>query len=321
MFIPLISSRQDTKKLYRRKGGGGGGRGGGSRGGKTGGSKSSGSKSSSSTTWTSSSSGPGRTKSSTFYGGSRSMSSYGGGGGSAGFVPAGQLFAGRAMGGGSREQAFGTRMYGSGYPGVTGRGVAGRGFPFFFWPVVWGSAAGVGLGTAAYLHNDEYGLPSNTSRPGGPQMTAAFQSNATSTILRVVADNDTTIELITVLNQNCSQYFTSNSAKNMQDAKPFNVSAFDAPKPEQVIQYYRASTVALTMDGYNNSQAVWSTSETGVVDAPLPSGIDLRMLDCVNQTIGVGVPLINGASSSFVMGNGGFSLVGMIWMVLLWTLM
>ena len=29
--------------------------------------------------------------------------------------------------------------YGSGYPGITGRGVAGRGFPFWFWPVVWGN--------------------------------------------------------------------------------------------------------------------------------------------------------------------------------------
>jgi hypothetical protein len=42
------------------------------------------------------------------------------------------------------------RTYGSGYPGVTGRGVSGRGFPFYFWPVVWGSAGG-----AAYLHDDE----------------------------------------------------------------------------------------------------------------------------------------------------------------------
>lgn len=34
-----------------------------------------------------------------------------------------------------------------------GRGVAGRGFPFYFWPIAWGGAAGIG--TAAYLHSDE----------------------------------------------------------------------------------------------------------------------------------------------------------------------
>ena len=45
------------------------------------------------------------------------------------------------------------RTYGSGYPGVTGRGVAGRGFPFYFWPLAWGGIADVG--TAAYLHSDE----------------------------------------------------------------------------------------------------------------------------------------------------------------------
>ena len=35
-----------------------------------------------------------------------------------------------------------SRTFGSGYPGVVGRGVAGRGFPFYFWPLVWGGIAG-----------------------------------------------------------------------------------------------------------------------------------------------------------------------------------
>ena len=30
-------------------------------------------------------------------------------------------------------------MYGSGYPGYTGRGVAGRNFPFYYWPIVFGA--------------------------------------------------------------------------------------------------------------------------------------------------------------------------------------
>lgn len=48
------------------------------------------------------------------------------------------------------------RTYGSGYPGTTGRGVAGRGFPFFFWPVVW---PGGGGGRGAYLHDTEVTEP------------------------------------------------------------------------------------------------------------------------------------------------------------------
>jgi hypothetical protein len=42
--------------------------------------------------------------------------------------------------------------YGSGYPGISGRGVSSRGFPFYFWPVVWGGTAG---NNAAYLHDSE----------------------------------------------------------------------------------------------------------------------------------------------------------------------
>ena len=43
------------------------------------------------------------------------------------------------------------RVYGSGYPGSPGVGVANRGFPFIFWPVVWGPGFGYGPG---YLHDD-----------------------------------------------------------------------------------------------------------------------------------------------------------------------
>ncbi len=46
-----------------------------------------------------------------------------------------------------------TSIYGSGYPGTVGRGVAGRGFPFYYWPLVWGGLAG--YGGASYLHNNE----------------------------------------------------------------------------------------------------------------------------------------------------------------------
>ena len=48
---------------------------------------------------------------------------------------------------------FVSRAYGSGYPGISGRGVGSRPFPFYFWPVVWGGAAG--SANAAYLHNSE----------------------------------------------------------------------------------------------------------------------------------------------------------------------
>lgn len=43
------------------------------------------------------------------------------------------------------------RAYGSGYPGIAGKGTVGRGFPFFFWPLAFGTA---GLGGAYHYHSD-----------------------------------------------------------------------------------------------------------------------------------------------------------------------
>jgi hypothetical protein len=48
---------------------------------------------------------------------------------------------------------FVSRTYGSGYPGTSGRGVFNHGFPFYFWPIIWGGTAGGANG--AYLHDSE----------------------------------------------------------------------------------------------------------------------------------------------------------------------
>jgi hypothetical protein len=92
--------------------------------------------------------------------------SYGSGSTKVATIPSGQLYSGRLSGGGTRSSIFGsrfagftssltnlldthsplfTRQYGSGYPGISTPGVAGRGFPFGFWPVTFGGAAGAGV--------------------------------------------------------------------------------------------------------------------------------------------------------------------------------
>ena len=43
-------------------------------------------------------------------------------------------------------------MYGSGYPGSSGYGVQGRGFPFIFYPLVFAAPAGIG---GFYLYREE----------------------------------------------------------------------------------------------------------------------------------------------------------------------
>ncbi|ESK94333.1 hypothetical protein Moror_8198 [Moniliophthora roreri MCA 2997] len=293
MYIPFISQpRVKNFKLERRKGGGGHGGGHGGGGGKGGGGKGGGGSRGGSSS--ASRSGTGRTKSTTIYGSTSSMTSYGRGGGPVSTVPEGQKFAGRSVGGGDRSSIYGSRTYGSGYPSQSSTSVQGRGFPYYFWPLTF--IAGVAAGGGLALGAAEYGSPNDTSRPGGPILAAAFQSLSTSsnqTVLKVVADTDTTAELVSIIKQNCSSLLDTKADDNQM------------PLPEEVVQYYRASSVALTLVGYNNS-AVYNNS---VEDTPIPSGVDMVMLNCVNQTIGAGVPLID--------GSAGVRVIGWLWTVVL----
>ena len=77
--------------------------------------------------------------------------------------------------------------------------------------------------------------------------------------------------------------------------------------PQQVIQYYRASSAVLTLDGYNNS-ATFSSNESAS-DSPLPQNIDTTLLECLNQTIGSAVPLVDGAPEWWVMQHRWIGLI------------
>lgn len=115
------------------------------------------------------------------------------------------------------------------------------------------------------------------------------------------------VDLIADLKANCSSSFGPSSSTSP--------SIFtDTPKPEQVIQYYRASSIALSLDGYNNTATLASE---GTPDTPLPDGIDLKLMDCLNQTIGLAAPLIDGASVRWAAPQMG--LLGLAWV--LWNLM
>ena len=138
-------------------------------------------------------------------------------------------------------------------------------------------------------------------------MTAAFQSSSQNTTFRLVADNTTVSDLIPAITSNCSSSLSNPSAIT---ATAYNDSAA-APKPEQAIQYYRASSVALTLDGYNNTGALQAE---GTPDTPLPSNIDTTLLNCLNQTIGAAVPLV-GAANIRWSAPPSFSLVGLAYLV------
>ena len=120
-------------------------------------------------------------------------------------------------------------------------------------------------------------------------MTAAFPSSSQNTTFRIVADNITVATLLVNIVANCSSDIFSPSTIT---SSTFNDS-LTSPKPEQTVQYYRASTVALTLDGYNNTGAL---EVYGTPDTPLPANIDVNLLNCLNSTIGEAVPLIGSAS-------------------------
>ena len=118
---------------------------------------------------------------------------------------------------------------------------------------------------------------------------AQFQSNSTGTTFHVLTDNSTLVSLIDSIRSNCTDLSSNSSTAPAS----YNGSSATDPQPEQAIQYYRSSSVVLTLDGYNNSAALSDNENTTAT--PLPSGIDTTLLDCLNSTIGDAVPLVDAA--------------------------
>lgn len=88
------------------------------------------------------------------------------------------------------------------------------------------------------------------------------------------------------------------------------------PQPEQAVQYYRASSIVLTLDGYNDSTALNASAGVNDTQTPLPSWVDTNLLDCLNQTISQAAPLVDGApltiGSPFMTAGS----LGLIWAML-----
>lgn len=159
---------------------------------------------------------------------------------------------------------------------------------------------------------------------------ATFPSSSNITVFRVLSDNSTTASLIEDLFKNCTSYLstTSQSPNSLSNNKtgptpyalPYtfsNTSGPANPQPVQVVQYYRASTIALTLDSYNNS-ATYSPVD-GTPDSPLPAlnQRDAALLSCVNETIGLAAPLVSGAALSV---KPGFPMMPPFWFWIIWWL-
>jgi len=126
-------------------------------------------------------------------------------------------------------------------------------------------------------------------------MEASFNDPSGQNTFTIVSDNTTVTSLISSIVANCTADLSSSA--NSTTAAAYNASGPNAPNPAEVVQYYRASSVALLLGGYNNS-AVFNSS-ANATDSPLPSTVNTTSLDCLNQTIGQAAPLIGAASSIF----------------------
>ncbi|KAG8822640.1 hypothetical protein FRC17_009497 [Serendipita sp. 399] len=76
---------------------------------------------------------------------------------------------------------------------------------------------------------------------------------------------------------------------------PTTTATVTQPRPENVIQYYRSSSFALTYAKYNNTFALSSSNPTtNHASVSLPASIvDSAFLRCVNDTIRASLPLMD----------------------------
>lgn len=92
---------------------------------------------------------------------------------------------------------------------------------------------------------------------------------------------------------------------------PYDSTNSSQPQPQQVVQYYRSSTFALTLELYNNNATTPAnqpssntSSEPDLPDTPLPSNhTDMNFLSCINQTIGEALPIEGAATRNIALGT------------------
>lgn len=114
-----------------------------------------------------------------------------------------------------------------------------------------------------------------------------FEDAPKTTSIKLVADNSTVRSLAdSILASNCSA--TNTTALVPRPLDPNNPSI---PHPEQVVQYYRASSVALALDGYVNN--ITTGNDPNATRTPYPQEVNGTFVSCINETIGISVPLLN----------------------------
>jgi hypothetical protein len=164
-------------------------------------------------------------------------------------------------------------------------------------------------------------LPQKWPRPGGPLKVATFVSNATGSTFRLLADNGTTHAVAGEAWRNCRQLLKPGSGMPSRRNGPvwYNDTSPNGTTPSSAVQYYRASSAVLTLDGYNNTAVLENSTNGPTDDVPLPNYTDLVLLDCLNNTIGTAVPLIDNAA--YTLRFNSFTVYPVMWVWFIWILL
>lgn len=135
-----------------------------------------------------------------------------------------------------------------------------------------------------------------------------FADPSSNNTFHLLSDNSTVNSLIESVAANCTLGNTT-----ALTAIALNTSDPSQPRPEQAVQYYRASSVVLTLDGYNDTAAL--SNDSSLPDTPLPSWVDTTFLDCLNQTLGAAVPLVDANAGSLQWNLPSLGLLGLLWIL------
>ncbi|KIM21951.1 hypothetical protein M408DRAFT_79787 [Serendipita vermifera MAFF 305830] len=251
----------------------------------------------------------------------------------------GGTFSGRTLGGGTRNEIYGTARYGSGYGKYTSSAggtmqyqsvltldVSGRDFPHGFPPLSFGNYSGGG----EYYDVDSSDLPGileshsyNTAVLGQPELPVYTLYVRTSNRSWFVVGDVASLNIVNAVislpvdQGGCNLvgliphaierygygYHNNNTTNEDSDTSGYNVGSVATEQgimqaaifPWNVVQFYRGSSLALTMLEYDNAFAHNGNKNTDYwASTPLnTTGLDMNFLTCLNQTIAASIPIVD----------------------------
>lgn len=179
----------------------------------------------------------------------------------------------------------------------------------------------------------QYGPGKNSSRPGGNMTTVRIQSSFWTNVANIATRSDNSsapslyaFDLVgdeTSLRSVLDVLVSSSCDVSNLTVVPYDGTNTSQPRPESAVQYFRSSSFALTMNGYNNTASLPSnqpadnsTAPLNIPDTPLPTNhTDMTFLACVNTTIGESLPILDSGAPSRLGRTqlGGF--IGLLWIL------